>query len=47
MLAKRIIPVSYTHLTVELSIHIHQEYRGRGVASKLMAHILDLSLIHI
>lgn len=27
--------------TVELSIYIHQEYRGRGVASKLMAHILD------
>ena len=31
--------------TVELSIYIHQEYRGKGVASKLMAHIL--SLIHI
>ena len=27
--------------TMELSIYIHQEYRGRGVASKLMAHILD------
>ena len=27
--------------TVELSIYIHQEYRGKGVASKLMAHILD------
>ena len=25
--------------TVELSIYIHQEYRGKGVASKLMAHI--------
>ena len=23
------------------SIYIHQEYRGKGVASKLMAHILD------
>ena len=27
--------------TVELSIYIHQAYRGKGVASKLMAHILD------
>ena len=27
--------------TVELSIYIHEEYRGKGVASKLMAHILD------
>ena len=27
--------------TVELSIYIHQEYRGKGIASKLMAHILD------
>lgn len=27
--------------TVELSIYIHQECRGKGVASKLMAHILD------
>ena len=27
--------------TVELSIYIHQEYRGKGVASKLMAHILE------
>ena len=25
--------------TVELSIYIHEEYRGKGVASKLMAHI--------
>ena len=27
--------------TVELSIYIHQDYRGKGVASKLMSHILD------
>ena len=27
--------------TVELSIYIHQDYRGQGVASKLMAHILE------
>lgn len=27
--------------TVELSIYIDQEYRGKGIASKLMAHILD------
>ena len=27
--------------TVELSIYIHQEYRGKGVASKLMPHILE------
>ena len=27
--------------TVELSIYIHQEYRGKGVASKLMNHILE------
>ena len=27
--------------TVELSIYIHQAYRGKGVASKLMAHILE------
>ena len=27
--------------TVELSIYIHQGYRGKGVASKLMAHILE------
>ena len=27
--------------TVELSIYIHQEYRGKGVASKLMVHILE------
>ena len=27
--------------TVELSIYIHQEYRGKGVASKLMDHILE------
>ena len=26
--------------TVELSIYIHEDYRGKGVASKLMAHIL-------
>ena len=27
--------------TVELSIYIHEAYRGKGVASKLMAYILD------
>ena len=27
--------------TVELSIYIHEDYRGKGVASELMAHILD------
>ena len=27
--------------TVELSIYIHQGHRGKGVASKLMAHILE------
>ena len=27
--------------TVELSIYIHEDYRGKGVASKLVAHILD------
>ena len=27
--------------TVELSIYIHQAYRGKGVASKLMAYILE------
>ena len=27
--------------TVELSIYIHQGYRGKGVASKLMARILE------
>ena len=27
--------------TVELSIYIHQDYRGKGVASKLMAYILE------
>ena len=27
--------------TIELSIYIHQAYRGKGVASKLMAHILE------
>ena len=27
--------------TVELSIYIHEDYRGKGVASKLMAYILD------
>ena len=27
--------------TVELSIYIHQGYRGKGVASKLMAYILE------
>ena len=31
--------------TVELSIYIHQEYRGKGVASKLMAHILDYARV--
>ena len=27
--------------TVELSIYIHQDHRGKGVASQLMAHILE------
>ena len=29
--------------TVELSIYIHQDYRGRGVATQLMAHILEIA----
>lgn len=29
--------------TVELSIYIHQDYRGNGIATKLMSHILDMA----
>ena len=29
--------------TVELSIYIHQDYRGRGIATQLMAHILEIA----
>ena len=29
--------------TVELSIYIHQEYRGKGVATQLMARILEMA----
>ena len=29
--------------TVELSIYIHQEYRGKGIATRLMAHILEIA----
>lgn len=29
--------------TVELSIYIHQNYRGRGVATRLMEHILEMA----
>ena len=29
--------------TVELSIYIHQNYRGRGIATQLMAHILEIA----
>lgn len=29
--------------TVELSIYIHQDYRGKGIATKLMGHILDMA----
>ena len=29
--------------TVELSIYIHQEYRGKGIAIQLMAHILEIA----
>ena len=29
--------------TVELSIYIHQDYRGRGVATQLMVHILEIA----
>ena len=29
--------------TVELSIYIHQDYRGKGIATQLMAHILELA----
>ena len=29
--------------TVELSIYIHQEYRGKGIATQLMAHILEIA----
>ena len=29
--------------TVELSIYIHQNYRGRGVATRLMEYILEMA----
>ena len=29
--------------TVELSIYIHQDYRVRGIATQLMAHILEIA----
>ena len=29
--------------TVELSIYIHQEYRGKGIATQLMDHILEIA----
>ena len=29
--------------TVELSIYIHQDYRGKGIATQLMAHILEIA----
>ncbi len=29
--------------TVELSIYIHQEYRSKGIATQLMAHILEIA----
>ena len=29
--------------TVELSIYIHQEYRGKGIATQLMAYILEIA----
>ena len=29
--------------TVELSIYIHQDYRGQGVATRLMEHILEMT----
>ena len=29
--------------TVELSIYIHQDYRGRRIATQLMAHILEIA----
>ena len=29
--------------TVELSIYIHQDYRGQGVATRLMEHILEMA----
>lgn len=29
--------------TVELSIYIHQDYRGQGVATRLMKHILEMA----
>lgn len=31
--------------TVELSIYIHQDYRGRGIATQLMTHILEIAKI--
>ena len=29
--------------TVELSIYIHQDYRGQGVATQLMERILEMA----
>ncbi|RHL92240.1 N-acetyltransferase [Veillonella atypica] len=29
--------------TVELSIYIHQDYRGQGVATRLMEHLLEMA----
>ena len=29
--------------TVELSIYIHQDYRSKGIATQLMAHILEIA----
>ena len=29
--------------TVELSIYIHQDYRGKGIATQLMDHILEIA----
>lgn len=31
--------------TVELSIYIHQDYRGQGVATRLMEHILEMAKV--
>lgn len=31
--------------TVELSIYIHQNYRGQGVATRLMEHILEMAKV--
>lgn len=31
--------------TVELSIYIHKDYRGQGVATRLMEHILEMAKV--